>query len=445
LKNNNSQVKLGRDELFREVKQLSKNATFNLTWGLVFFCCFLLIVDLLINASVIVELFAIKLVFIVLVLSSLALLKSVNVKPNLINHVVLPSFLFSILLSYSIVSFNGKIIYTVIIAMVMVFYNIIAIWKVSDAVFQYLIMCLIILLFIQLDYIELDFFLKNGGYTVLTITAVSIALPAVKVLNIKDDIVEDLTQRNSVDQLNIDNRKLERELSSMQHKLTSVQDHIKVLKHDLKNKLSSISALVDLLQSGDQKLLPEQEEYLNYITKSVDELSSLSANLSDPFETVVKNSNTDHYIDIDLSQNLIQNKNRFINQIDSKNINFDFDFGDLTPMIFVDENLFNIAIQNIYKYAIRFSSNNDVVKIAVTKQKGSIKITIYNTSTGISMVELESYFKNISNYKLKEINETQGLGLSISKTNIEQIGGYFKYSSSESLGFEFVLEFEDHN
>ena len=110
-------------------------------------------------------------------------------------------------------------------------------------------------------------------------------------------------------------------------------------------------------------------------------------------------------------------------------------------MIYVDKNIADVAIYNLMKYALDFSKNNDVIAITTRNYEHLIILEIVNRTTGISMTELESYFKNINDYNLKEMQQNKGLGLSISKNHIELLEGHLRYSASNTLGFEFLVEF----
>lgn len=88
-----------------------------------------------------------------------------------------------------------------------------------------------------------------------------------------------------------------------------------------------------------------------------------------------------------------------------------------------------------------FCGNNDTLSFIYTRNSNLIRLQIINKNTGIHISKLASFFKNIEQYSLSEVNNKQGFGLSIAKYYIEELNGHLIYSSSSSLGFEFSVEF----
>jgi K+-sensing histidine kinase KdpD len=144
---------------------------------------------------------------------------------------------------------------------------------------------------------------------------------------------------------------------------------------------------------------------------------------------------------VDLHALINSNRLKIAEILTSKNIKLKTDLQADRHQVYTDKNLADIVIYNLLKYAVNFSKNNDTLHVNTRIENQFIIIEILNKKSGISMANMESHFKNINDYKLKDVQQAEGLGLSIAKNHIELLGGYLRYSSSVSLGFEFLAEF----
>jgi len=144
---------------------------------------------------------------------------------------------------------------------------------------------------------------------------------------------------------------------------------------------------------------------------------------------------------IDLHSLVSSNRVNLFEKTSAQNIKLELDLQAEKSMVYVDKNIANTAIYNLMNYAIRFSKNNDTIQVISRNYQDLIILELVNRTTGIPMSQLESYFRNIGDYQMDDGKSNQGLGLSIAKNNIELLDGHLRYSSSKSLGFEFLVEF----
>lgn len=346
--------------------------------------------------------------------------------------------------SLSITPEIGKILYLVLITVLFVSFNTVALWRVTDAVIQFIILCLMFISLNILKVIDLKQILLLGGYTALSVSAVSVAFPAIRMLALRERVEKQLLVDKQLADALRSKEGIEKEYNHNSAKILSFQKEIKVLRHDLKNRLGSIESLIELIEL-EKRYIQEmgQYDYMQLIKSSISDLSNSTDSLFDFFNKEdISNSTTIIKTPVDLHNVLQNNKYKFFESTSSKNIRLNFSLMAKDSLIFVDKNMIDVAVHNLMKYALKFSKNNDTLEINTRLAQNRIYLEIINRNSGISMSEMERHFKNIDDYQLKDLHYSKGLGLGIAKHYIEILDGHLSYSSSLSLGFEFIVDFQ---
>ena len=220
-------------------------ASNKLIWGSIFFLIFISILDFL-------------------------LIKDLYVTLTMLNLAALALIVFLFLYSLSLTNEIGYHLYLPLIAVTFVTFNSIAIWPIAHAVFEFVLLCLLIIGLSYYKIIDFDLLVESGGYTALAIAAVSITFPSIKLLSLKDDITETYKQKQKIKQLTIQNTDLEKEIETRTTQVKRNENIAKVFRHDLKNKLGSIESLIELIELEDRYILQSgQNDYLKMIKNSL--------------------------------------------------------------------------------------------------------------------------------------------------------------------------------
>ncbi|WP_157823634.1 sensor histidine kinase [Salegentibacter salarius] len=331
-------------------------------------------------------------------------------------------------------------------AITFVSFNTIAIWKPYDAFFQFGVLGVMVFFLNYIDFIDLKNLLLLGGYTTFSLCLVSIAFPSIKTLSLKDEIEEEYKQTQKVSDFGLENQVLRREIENNESKLAFLENKAKIFQHDLKNHLGSIESMIELIELEDRYLKKsEGPDYLPIIKNALDEADEKNKDFFRNFSEEAAVEERIKKVPLELHDIIHKNIYKFIEHTSSRNINFDLALKANASVILGDSKILNTAMYNILKYALDFSKNNDWIKILTRNESDSIIMEVVNANSGMSMTTMESYFKNINIYNLENIQNNQGLGLSIAKRNIEQLDGHLSYSASNSLGFEFLVEFKIEN
>lgn len=414
-----------------------------LIWGSVVFLVLTSIFDFLLLNKQSFELVVLNISCVILILISRSFLGKVQKDPTLLLHLVQLSLNFLLLYSISKSNITGQILYLVLLAISFFSFNIIACWKVRDSIMQFVAFVVLVLIFNHYRLINLENLLLNGGYATFSLCLVSIVIPSIKTLSLKDEINEEYEKSEKITGFIHANENLKKEIKKINSKLELIENKTKIYQHDLKNHLSSIDSLIDLIELEDRYDPKTGDyDYLKLIKKSLQNAEEKNENF---FKNFNKNSALIDKIEkTELNFHNIINKHvyNFIETASSQNIHFEIELKASTFSVYAEKKILNTAIYNLIKYTIDFSNNNDTIKISTRNEYDSIILEIVNRSTGMSMIDMESYFKNISSHNLEDIKKNEGLGLSIAKRNIELMDGHLRYSASKSLGFEFLVEFQ---
>ncbi|NEV94527.1 HAMP domain-containing histidine kinase [Psychroflexus sp. YR1-1] len=323
-------------------------------------------------------------------------------------------------------------------------FNTIAIWKPSDAMLQFGVLSILIFSLDYLNLFDVEELLLIGGYTTFSICMVSLAFPSIKSLSLKDQIEEEYSKSQKISDFKSANQNLKKENDTVKTKLSFLENKAKIYQHDLNNQLSSIESLVDLIELEDRYVNDgdADNDYLDLIKNTLKDSKEENENFFKNFSKEEIGKESYNKTNLNLNQLIKENIRKFSEKISSRNIQIDLELNAKECCILADKTILNTSFYNIFKYAIDFSNNNDSVKIITRNEDKLMIFELVNRSSGMSMIELESYFKNIKVYDFEDIQGNKGLGLAIARKNIELMDGNLRYSASKSLGFEFIVEFQ---
>lgn len=241
---------------------------------------------------------------------------------------------------------------------------------------------------------------------------------------ILDDITEIEEQRSKLEILNKQKNEL-----------------VSIAAHDLRNPLSAIYSLSDILldKNVSMPLTPELErEFMENIKKSCQFSLSLLNDLLDfsALESgyLILKKETVNYVSfireiIDINRIICSHRKIKI-------------FVFITNGVYnlsMDKNKVEQTINNLLSNAIKFSPDNSSIRITVNKKEKEIITTIKDMGPGIKSDEIEKLFKPFQRGTSQPtgLEKGTGLGLAISKNIIEAHGGTIWVNSELGKGAEF--------
>lgn len=211
------------------------------------------------------------------------------------------------------------------------------------------------------------------------------------------------------------------------------------ISHDLRTPIAIIKGYTEALSDGVIKTKVEREKALELIRNKISHLE----NMINTLISFVKLENTDirkTLVPKSITQ-LIKNFSKdaeatmsVFNRCVSCNINLDKDY--YVPL---DEQLVNRVFENLLSNALRYTSDDDEIKICAYEENGEIIIKFCDTGVGIAESDLANIFDLFYRASNSRREEGMGIGLSVVKNIIETHGWRIEVESEKGKGSCFTI------
>lgn len=213
------------------------------------------------------------------------------------------------------------------------------------------------------------------------------------------------------------------------------------LSHDIKTPVSSLIAvgqalLDDILDEAEKKY------YLHAVFDNCHRISDLSDELLqiiDSDNLMLETAKEELWLD----SILIRVLNGFKGKIAYLQKEIFVESVELTKAIYSDESAIFRVLYNIIDNSLKYSRSGTPIHIKIEEQSNVVRIEIKDYGQGIPKVEQEKIFRRTYRIEKSRSQETggYGLGLSITKKLLENLGGTISVSSKEGEGSTFYIEF----
>ncbi len=204
------------------------------------------------------------------------------------------------------------------------------------------------------------------------------------------------------------------------------------LSHDLKTPLAILTASVDMALTEEQTVAGKTR--FEDIHDSVQRLIGLVKNIIavSRFEerrTVVKTST------FDVSRLLQEVIQSFTPLIEEKHLTVTKEL-QMALEIKTDKELLEQVLHNLVDNAIKYSKEQGALRFICSNKQKIIEICIEDTGIGMSQDEQKQVFQRFyrSERSRREVPGGSGLGLSIAKQIVQQLGGSITLTSKEHVG-----------
>ena len=228
-------------------------------------------------------------------------------------------------------------------------------------------------------------------------------------------------------------------------------EFVSLASHQLRTPLSTVSWYAEMLLGGDAgKLSKEQADYIKEVYRAnrrMVELVNALLNVSRlEMGTFAIEPQTVSLLNI--SEAVIKELEPMINQ---KKLSLTVDSERAPLTIEADRNLTLIIFQNLLSNAVKYTPPGGSVKLVIAQSQAreyfggrkimsnSVTIAVTDSGYGIPEAQQHQIFSKLfraDNVKMKDTTGT-GLGLYISKSILESLGGAIWFTSKENKGSSF--------
>lgn len=227
-------------------------------------------------------------------------------------------------------------------------------------------------------------------------------------------------------------------LSDLELVFKSQDEFVSNASHELRTPFAIMIAESDYILSKEHK----SDEYMEHLSKMVDDLRKLNALLNSLLELAQLNRNNQIHTSPTRIDELIFNtiqlvKTKYPGRKILPKIEYSENENDL--LIEGNQGLLDIALKNLIDNACKFS--NEDVEIKISTSEKTIMVNIIDHGIGIPADEIDNIFKPFRRGRNVKYISGFGVGLSIVAKIIELHGAKIKVVSTENEGTCFEIVF----
>lgn len=195
------------------------------------------------------------------------------------------------------------------------------------------------------------------------------------------------------------------------------------VSHDIKTPLTSIINYVDLVKRA--KTEEKREEYLEILSYNAKRLKSMIVDLIEASKAGSGSVDLNMQV-IELNELILQTYGQFDKDFEKNGLKLEYNSFKDNIFIKLDADRLNRVFENVFSNIVKYSEENSVVNVDITKDKNKLKIAIKNKSK----IKYDKDIKNLQDRFIRSTNtesiEGSGLGLYIAKASVELLNGEFQ-------------------
>ncbi|MBN1293495.1 MAG: HAMP domain-containing histidine kinase [Candidatus Latescibacteria bacterium] len=247
-----------------------------------------------------------------------------------------------------------------------------------------------------------------------------------------------------MDRLRLHQGELEVALDELKRLEAEKSRFLDVVAHDLKSPIAAIETMINsILAVHGNSLDPKIRQALQRIPNRTHDLILFIRELLE--FSRIKNLNEIHveFKKLNFLPIVTATVEMYMNQALEKNIKMTVQADQDIPQIYGHKDHLERLAANLISNAIRYTPDNGSVNVKIGMDKNEIILTVSDTGIGIPEDALPNIFTEFfraSNAK-KFTSSGTGLGMSITKTIVEQHCGTISVQSHEGEGTAFTVKF----
>jgi len=251
----------------------------------------------------------------------------------------------------------------------------------------------------------------------------------------------------AVSEVKLDNRKLfigmTRDITERKKIEQMKNEFVSTVSHELRTPLTSIrGALGLLIGKGAKDLPPKFLRLLETANRNSERLTFLINDILD-LEKINAGKLEFHLQAIKLAALAARavEENEGYAHAHNVILKLVIDTDDPTT-VQVDEHRLLQVFSNLISNAVKYSPENDTVKVVVTRNNETLRVAVVDNGPGISEEFRSRIFGRFAQADSSDTREKggTGLGLTITQAIIEQLGGHLGFNSTPGEGAEFFFE-----
>lgn len=218
---------------------------------------------------------------------------------------------------------------------------------------------------------------------------------------------------------------------------------IDIVAHDMKSPLNQIIGFLSIIKLSSIELKGELAEFIPKIDQTAQQLKKMVTKILDVSAIESQNLNID-WQEVDIASILEETSNGFEALAAKKNIKIKKTINVTSAHANLDASYVSKVFTNLLSNAIKYSPLDKTVMVSLNENGNHYRVEFADQGQGIKLEDMNKLFKKY--YKLSSRptagEHSTGLGLSIVKKYVEELGGNVWCESEEGKGANFIVEFE---
>ena len=211
----------------------------------------------------------------------------------------------------------------------------------------------------------------------------------------------------------------------------SYEDFISTVSHELRTPLTSIRGFSQtMLASWDKLDDANKKKFIKIIEEQSQRLINLVENMLAVTKLQSKNMLVYNEIDIKsvIEPTILIVKTKYPDQL------FEFSCPENIPKVFVDKDKFQQIMVNLLENSAKYSPDNSTTYICANSKNNDVLISVENFGLPIEQKDYDKIFTKFSRIDNPLTRKVQGsgLGLYITKTLVEKMGGSITVESMKT-------------
>lgn len=220
------------------------------------------------------------------------------------------------------------------------------------------------------------------------------------------------------------------------------KDHlIKVIGHDFKTPLTSISGFAQILNNQVEELSGDKIKV--YTSKIINGVNNLTKQMLGVIDWANSQNDEVVYKPVELNPRIIVSDiiSLVYETASKKEISIETDYSAKTGM-YADPRMVSTVLRNVLINAVKFTPRGSSILVSLTEVTDSVVISISDTGIGMSEEQIESAFKIKAEGEIQfgtEREKGTGLGLIICKKFIDKNKGSIQIESEKEKGTKVII------
>lgn len=195
------------------------------------------------------------------------------------------------------------------------------------------------------------------------------------------------------------------------------------ISHDLRTPLTAICGYLDMLKSEDKS--PEAERYLEIISGRTEAMKQLTEELF-RYSVIMTSEPDGEPEQVSLNDVLEESIAGYYSILSEKGVIPEIDITDHKVIRILDRSALARVFSNLINNAVKYSDGDLSVSLSVD---GTVVFS--NRASQLTSVQVEKLFDRF--YTVEAARNSTGLGLSIARTLVEQMGGTISASVEKGV------------